>query len=281
MPHSQGLKTRNRHALRAQCVQATGNISWALFLLGMMQSLLLFSDLCTSSGISLTSLSLLQALRPLALPWVWFAWSEGFGHTVFPLLRTQFSLFFFFFLTPSAIHVVLPILTFPDKSMPPHYWKALANSILLKGGIINEGVGRGPSGFLLPKAGWNRPLDSGIDRAVWKGSLQTMIKCDRYFFHGSLPFIQKSVLLHSWIFEAPAEKKRNRKKKERKAPLLRCMIGARWILEGEINQAIPVHIRQIVSLWVKKQLGSLKAWGACMHFMMVLAYDLISFLFLY
>lgn len=59
------------------------------------------------------------------------------------------------------------------------------------------------------------------------------------------------------------------------------MIGARWILEQEINQAISVHIRQIVSLRVKKQLGSLKARGACMHFMMVLAYDLISFLFLY
>lgn len=238
------------------------------------------NDLWTSSGISLTSLSLLQALWPPALPWVWFALSERFGHTVFPLLGTQFSLFFFF-LTPSPIHVVLPVLTFPVKSMPPHYWKALSNPILLKGGIINEGVGRGLSGFLLPKAGWNRPLDSGIDSAVWKGSLQTMIKCGHAFFHGSLPFIKKSVLLHSWTFEALAGKKKGTGKKERKAPLLRCMIGARWIFEGEINQAIPVHIRQIVSLRVKKQLGSLKAQGACMHFMMVLAYDLISFLFLY
>lgn len=175
------------------------------------------SDLWTSSGISLTSLPLLQSLWPPARPWVWFAWSEGLGHTVFPLLGTQFFLyFFFFFLTPSAIHVVLPILTFSDKSMPPHYWKALANSILLKGGIINEGVGRGPRSFLLPKAGWNHPLDSGIVRAVWKGSLQAMIKCDRAFFHGSFPFIQKSVLLHSWTFEAPTEKKRNKKKKKKK-----------------------------------------------------------------
>lgn len=42
-----------------------------------------------------------------------------------------------------------------------------------------------------------------------------MIKCDRAFFHGSLPFIQKSVLLHSWTFEAPTEKKETEKKRKK------------------------------------------------------------------
>lgn len=71
---------------------------------------------------------------------------------------------------------------------------------------------------VFPKAGCHRPLASAADSVVWKGSLHTMIKNNHAFFQGTLPFIQKSVLLHSWTFEAPTEKK-DQKKREREKHL--------------------------------------------------------------
>lgn len=106
--------------------------------------------------------------------------------------------------------------------------------------IIREGEGRGPCCLLLPKAGWNHPLDSGADPVLWKGSLKTMIKCGHAEFQGSLPFIQKSVLLYFYIpeplklqhkkKEQKERKEKRKKQRKEKPPLLRCMTGARWIL---------------------------------------------------
>lgn len=227
MPHSQGLKTRNGRALRAQCVQATGNISWALFLLGMMQSLLLFSDLSewsldlfwnfshltASTSSTLTSCSSLSLICLERRVWT---------HSISSAWNPIFSILLFLLLNSLAIHVVLPILTFSDKSMPPHYWKALANSILLKGGTFNEGVGRGSSGSLLPKAGWNHPLDSGIVRAVWKGSLyRPWSSVIVLSFTGAFLSFRSQYFCIPEPLKLQQKKKRNKQKKRKKSTFVK------------------------------------------------------------
>lgn len=113
--------------------------------------------------------------------------------------------------------------------------KGSINLCPTKGRPICKDVGRGPCCLLLPKAGWNHPLDSDANPVLCKGSLQTVMQYDHAVFQGSLPFIQKSVLLYFYIPEplklqhkkGTEEKKRKEGRKKGKPPLLRWMIGTR------------------------------------------------------
>lgn len=96
--------------------------------------------------------------------------------------------------------------------------KGSLNLCPTKGRPICKGVGRGPCCLLLPKAGWNHPLNSGTNPVLCKGSLRTVMQYDHAVFQGSLPFIQKSVLLYFYIHEPLKlqHKKRTEEKKERR-----------------------------------------------------------------
>lgn len=133
MLHFQGLKTHTDHDFRAHSTQTSQNISWASFLLKLVQPPCLFSDynkwsldlfwnfsqLIISTSTILTSLLLPDFLMLKALC------TQGISSAQNTVLSVLLHL-------NSVIQVFLLVLAFPIKSIPPHCWKVLSNSIPLR-----------------------------------------------------------------------------------------------------------------------------------------------------